>query len=138
MDEEHLVTVGSYTDPIQAHIAGGRLESEGIPVVVADEHLIWGNWMLSNALGGVKLQVPSSRAEQARQILIEMDHGEYALQEENPPRCPRCHSTDIAPQRISWKLAFLGLFVLHIPLPYRRDRMTCKACGHNWSVKGQD
>ena len=65
MDEEHLVTVGSYTDPIQAHIAGGRLESEGIPVVIADEHLIWGNWMLSNALGGVKLQVPFSRAEQA-------------------------------------------------------------------------
>ena len=72
MTEDQLVTVGSYIDPIQAHIASGRLESEGIPVVVADEHYIWANWMLSNALGGVKVQVPSSYAEKSRQILSDL------------------------------------------------------------------
>jgi hypothetical protein len=134
MTQDPLVTVGSYIDPIQAHIASGRLESEGIPVVVADEHYIWANWMLSNALGGVKVQVPASYAEQSRQILSDLAHGEYALEEENPQLCPRCSSEDIEPQRTSWKLAFLGLFVLHLPLPYRRNRMKCRHCGYSWTL----
>jgi hypothetical protein len=134
MNQDSLITVGSYIDPIQAHIASGRLESEGIPVIVADEHYIWANWMLSNALGGVKVQVPTAYAEEARQILSDLDHGKYALREEYPQRCPRCESKDIKPLRTSWKLAFLGLIVLHIPIPFRRDRMKCHHCGNTWSV----
>ena len=134
MNQDSLITVGSYIDPIQAHIASGRLESEGIPVIVADEHYIWANWMLSNALGGVKVQVPAAYEDQARQILSDLDHGEYALVEDNPLKCPRCESDDIEPLRNSWKLAFLGLVVLHLPIPFRRDRVKCNHCGYTWSV----
>ena len=132
MSADQLVTVGSFTDPMQAHIAGGRLESEGIPVTIADEYFIWANWMLSNALGGVKVQVPANYEEQARKILSDIEQGEYVLEEDNPQRCPRCHSQELEPLRTSWRMAFLGMLV-YMPVPFRRDRIRCRSCGHIWS-----
>lgn len=64
-----LVTIASYSMPYEAHIAKSRLDSEGIPAFMADEHTINMQWLYSNALGGVKLQVPEPYAEAAIEIL---------------------------------------------------------------------
>ena len=52
-----FVTIASFTSPLEAHMARGRLEAEGIPAFIAHENHIWAEWFLSNALGGVKVQV---------------------------------------------------------------------------------
>ncbi len=64
-----LLTVESFSDPLEAHIAKGRLEAEGIQAFVANEHHIWANWMMSHALGGVRVQVASENIDVAKRII---------------------------------------------------------------------
>ncbi len=68
-----LVTIASFSFPHEAHIARAKLDSEGIPAVLADEFTISMQWLYSNALGGVKVQVPPSCAERALEILAQDD-----------------------------------------------------------------
>lgn len=65
------VTVGHFSLPYEAHLGRARLESEGIEALVADEHTINMQWMLSDALGGVRLQVNDEDQGRARAILAE-------------------------------------------------------------------
>ena len=48
-------TVSSFSQPFEAHRAKTRLEAEGGTCVVSDEYRIRVDWLLSNAVGGVKL-----------------------------------------------------------------------------------
>jgi putative signal transducing protein len=66
---ESLVTVAKCSLPGEAHAMRVRLESEGIPVFLFDEFTITMDWLLSNAIGGVKVQVPDHCLERAREIL---------------------------------------------------------------------
>ncbi len=66
-----LVTVAIFPLPQDAYITKARLESEGIPVFLKDELTIQTDNFLSNAIGGVKLQVSESNVEAATAILIE-------------------------------------------------------------------
>ncbi len=64
-----LVTITSFTDTLEANIVKGRLKAESIPAFLADENHINANLFMSNALGGVKLKVPSEYEQQARAII---------------------------------------------------------------------
>lgn len=68
-----LVTVATYDLMPYAHIAKGRLEAEGIPCVLADEHLVQADWLYSPAVGGIKLQVEAEFAARAR-IVLDTDY----------------------------------------------------------------
>lgn len=68
MDEE-LVTVAVFGSPFEAGMAKSELEACGIPAFIADEFTIGANPLYSNALGGIKLQVPATYAEEAHQIV---------------------------------------------------------------------
>ena len=136
-----LVTVGIFTGPIDAHLAKGRLEAEGIPTFIAHEHHIWANWALSHALGGVKLQVVSENAVQAQAILKEHVEGKYeiALKEEFPDitgnSCPRCGSKEFK-SAIPFgllDLVVLTLGLISIIFPVRREKHTCLKCGNKWN-----
>ena len=135
-----LVTVGSFTGPIEAHLAKGRLEAEGIPAFVAHEHHVWANWVYSNALGGIKIQVPAEAADQAEAILREHTGGEYesALGEEfadiKDNSCPYCGSNDFKSQIpiAPLLLVILTLGLLSIIFPLRRENHTCLKCGSKW------
>lgn len=67
--EENLVTVAVFGAPYEAEMAKGELEAHGIPVFILDQFTIGANPLYSNALGGIKLQVPASCAEVAQQII---------------------------------------------------------------------
>jgi hypothetical protein len=66
---EVLVTVAQYFDVTEAHIAGGLLESEGIPVHLMDVNHVSANPLLGIGLGGVRLQVPARFEQAAREVL---------------------------------------------------------------------
>jgi len=68
-EETGLITVYvAYGQP-EAEIIKGRLESEGIPAILRYESagLVYG--LTINGLGQVEVQVPSSLAQQAKEIL---------------------------------------------------------------------
>ncbi len=67
--KDRLITIASFPQAIQAHIARSRLESEGIETFIRDENIVTLNWLYSNAVGGVKLEVYEQDVPQALSIL---------------------------------------------------------------------
>lgn len=65
------VTVARYSLPFEAHVARARLESEGIHAMVVDEHTINMQWLYSDAMGGVRLQVDEDDMYRAQAVLSE-------------------------------------------------------------------
>ena len=63
------VNVATFDTIIDANISMGRLQAEGIPCWLADEHIVQTDMLYSPAIGGIKLQVSEEWAEQAREIL---------------------------------------------------------------------
>jgi len=135
-----LITIATYTNPLEAHIVRGRLQAEGIETYVAHEHHIWANWFLSTALGGVKLQVRPEDAQQAQEILRQEHDGDYEMlvaeadtaSAEPRPACPVCRSEDITPVRRSGRLSLFIVWLSSLPLPYSNVTMACRRCGHTW------
>ncbi|UCH50709.1 MAG: DUF2007 domain-containing protein [Chloroflexota bacterium] len=67
-----LTTVYVASGQLDAEIVKGRLESEGVPAILRYESagLIYG--LTIDGLGQVEVQVPSSLAQQAREILADV------------------------------------------------------------------
>lgn len=68
---DHWVTIYTFTYPHEAYVIRGKLESEGINCMLKDELTIQIDNFYSNALNGVKLQVPEEHAEAAKMIMKE-------------------------------------------------------------------
>ena len=66
---DKLATVATYSFPAEAEAARLLLESQGIRAFLADDNLVGMNWLVSNAVGGVKLQVAETDAKRAVEIL---------------------------------------------------------------------
>ncbi|HUE71918.1 MAG TPA: hypothetical protein VMP01_13615 [Pirellulaceae bacterium] len=67
--ERDLITVATYWDPMQAQIARLRLAHEGIPAFLEKEFTVLTAWHFTNAIGGIRLNVPVPRHEEARSVL---------------------------------------------------------------------
>ncbi len=100
-----LVTVSAFREPYEAHLFRGRLEAEGIFAVVSHEMHVANKWVLSNALGGVKVQVSTDEIELAREVERACCRGEYRemLRQElgdlDDPVCPYCGGTEYRKRR---------------------------------------
>jgi hypothetical protein len=85
--EKTLETIARFASVPEAHLAKNRLAEEGIPAFLADELTINVAWQLSNALGGVKLQVRPEDKELALEILRSTqplaEHSEDAIPDES-------------------------------------------------------
>lgn len=66
-----FVTVAVFALPHEAYVVRSKLEFLGIEVMLKDELTIQVDNFLSNALGGVKLQIRESDLELARPVLLE-------------------------------------------------------------------
>jgi DNA-directed RNA polymerase subunit RPC12/RpoP len=126
-----LTTIATFSFPYEAHIARAKLESEGIPAFVADEQTINMQWLYSNALGGVRLQVPGSYAERALEVLEE-DRSEVLEQQEGyeGTSCELCGSKNTEPHQKGKRWAFLVFLGLDFPLFPVKNAIRCKDCGH--------
>lgn len=122
-------TVQRFYHPTDAQIAAGRLRSEGIPVLMPEINHATANWLLATGLGGIRLQVPAQYAEQATAILSE----NHELDESDDLICPECGSSNTKTSAGSWKVAFLAVHLLSIPLPWRARSQNCLDCYANWT-----
>lgn len=69
MPGQKLVTVGTFDKAAEAHAVRCRLEAEGLAAFLSDEFIVSMDWFLSNAVGGIKVQVPENEVERALEIL---------------------------------------------------------------------
>ena len=65
---EKLVSIGIYSDPIEARVMKSKLESEGIYCFLANEELM-SSPNLRTVIGQVELQVKSADVKKAKKIL---------------------------------------------------------------------
>lgn len=77
------ITILTFTYPHEAHLAKGKLESEGIDVQVTDEMTVQVHNFYSNAIGGVKLKVRETDFQRANQILIDSGYVKTEKQIDN-------------------------------------------------------
>ena len=96
---ERPVVVARFTTPIEAAIARGALEREGIEAELRDDALVGVAWHLSNAVGGVKLVVRPRDAAQAIQLLADLREQPPAVDTEaggpdNAPTFPEPRQTN--------------------------------------------
>lgn len=131
-----MITVARFSMPFEAHIAKTRLESEGIPAFVADEHTVNMNWLYSNAMGGVRLQVPAAYAEHALRVLSE-DMSDSDPVESLPAsvHCPHCGSSNVEYVSLGRKPAFLTWLILSVPLWKVNKVNRCVDCGEKFSCE---
>lgn len=139
-DGDRWLTVASFWQSAEAHIARLKLESEEIDCVIIDENLVAMDWFFASAVGGIKLQVREGDFARASGFLHRNQETEQSSEPiyDGQVCCPRCGSAEIYLQRFSRRLAFLAILLLRVPLPFLRRREVCSACGFEWAPTKHD
>lgn len=75
------VTIRTFTLPTQAMVAATVLQSEGIDYVLQDELTVQVDPFYSNAIGGVKLQVPAHESARAHEVLKQAGFDEVTAEQ---------------------------------------------------------
>lgn len=138
---EQLTTIKTFTYPHEAYVMRGRLESEGIQTFLKDEMTVQVYNFYSNAVGGVKLQVPAEDAEKALKILDSVEEPSrevtvFSKKElEDTDVCPFCHSANISRMKKANWLTLIPYLVVGFIFPVYRSTYICFECGKQWKVK---
>lgn len=121
-----MKTIAAYSTPAEAHVVLSRLTSAGIDAAIRDEFTIMFDWLYSNAIGGVKIEVADEDVAAARDIL--------ALSPSEPGllSCPFCGSTTTSVRVLS--VAASACILLNLPIPMTRVIVDCHACGKTHDV----
>lgn len=100
METDKIVVYKTFTDPNNAHIVKGLLDSYGIECFLSDENIVTLNAMYSSAVGGVKLNVFEKDLNRISAILESENVTEEEIteseKEESKITCPICHSANVA------------------------------------------
>ena len=75
MTRETMITIGRFQLPEDAHLFRAFLESQEIPASVLDENVAQLFWHYSDAIGGVRVVVDDSDAEEAAAAHLEYMEG---------------------------------------------------------------
>lgn len=132
-----FILINAYNNYVDAHIARGVLEEEGINCWLKDENTVTIDPILTNAVGGIKIMVYKDQAERAWKILSDLKK-----EQQLAVSCPKCGSHNVelvsTPRKaINWISAittfFLGDFAMTI------DKVNhCFDCKHEFPQNEQD
>jgi hypothetical protein len=148
--DERWITVRTFWEPMAAHLAQAQLEQAQIDSVLLDVNLVATDWLMANAVGGIKLQVRASDLAEADRVLLPeivptaTTVGTAETVTAATTCCPRCSSDEIYQESL-WRrpavilligatVASLGL-LLFIVLPWIMAlprNWHCLRCGHEW------
>ena len=134
-----------FTQEIEAHLSGMRLEWEGIRCFYYDEYIVALTWHYSFAVGRVKLMVAAADAERAVEILKEPPTmtvpDELVAYDPALPRCPQCASPDVYPEKVDRRLSYaLWLLLTSIscgPIAIPSKKWECIDCRHQWKPQSR-
>lgn len=126
-----MITIARFQYTSEAIIIQGRFEAEGIETFLADSMTINTDPLISNAIGGVKLQVWEKDNEKAKAILE--DISKYSVDDEGQAiHCPKCEESKVemvtSVKDTKSFFGFLtGLFFGTLPL-YMKQKYKCSVC----------
>lgn len=136
-----LVTLEVYDNYVSAHIVKSRLEHEGIMSYIKDEQTVTMNWMWSNAIGGIKLQVLKSDEARARELLAadevvyeaSIEHDAYRTEDKsqfdpNNKICIYCGSKNTKAETYRKDWAYTFMLLLGFPIAVKSDKWHCFNC----------
>lgn len=86
----NLVPVRSFDNYIEANILLGKLQNEGISCFLKDEFTVTIDPILTNALGGIKLEVPEDQVWMATKLIAQFDE-----ERKQHLICSVCGSTEV-------------------------------------------
>ena len=128
-----LKTIASFSFAHEAHLAKSKLEASSIPAFIKDEHTITMNWLYSNALGGVKLQVLEDQDGEAIDILrADFSKDIDAVFGSTTRVCPDCGGEDYCSYTKGKKSAFMTALLLGFPLILCQHGFKCNNCDRFW------
>jgi DNA-directed RNA polymerase subunit M/transcription elongation factor TFIIS len=123
-----MITLTTATYLHEADMIRMRLEASGIKAFIPDQNTSSIQPLFSNAIGGIRIQIDENDLARAREVLKnalpQADRGIF--------ECPACKSDAVTYEGISKQFAFLSLFLLGIPLLWRKRECRCGSCGHRW------
>ena len=132
----------------EADLIKARLEAAGIPVFLKNYETINANWFYANALGWIQVVVREQDAERAKQILEEMDEvtdleelpesAQVEFIEEDVVVCPNCGSTNVHYEKYNYRLSFLSMMLLSMPIPFKKGEWVCDDCGYRWKEEEEE
>lgn len=123
--EDSYVIIARFENALDAEILRGRLVSEGIEAHLKDETTVNMNWTWSNAIGGVKVLVRESDAEQALQLIAPSAQEEK--DDEGWGSCPQCSSRKLRLQ-LNRRWTNLSWLLLGLPLFFPKREYYCQSC----------
>ena len=131
-----LVTIKTFSYDHETILFEPKFKAEGIEYFLADQKTIAIDPLVSNAIGGIKLQVKIEDEERARKLVAEIDANNHqsnlgdVIEVENQQyektldECPKCKSEEI----YLYKQSILeGLF-----RPFQKRIKYCQSCTHKW------
>lgn len=133
-EQKHFVMLRQFRDLPDALAVKSILNSAGIECLLGDENVVRLDWFWSNLVGGVKLWVRQQDRDQADNLIDQSIPEEFSVDgvgEFKQPRCPICKSFDVSFEQLNKPVAFISAF-LGFPIPLKRQRWKCHACGHSW------
>ncbi|MBA3681111.1 MAG: DUF2007 domain-containing protein [Bacteroidetes bacterium] len=126
---EEFVTLTTYTYTTEAYILVAKLEAEGIRSFLKNEHLVSTQHMLSNAVGGIDVQVNPNDLQRGKEIFEKMEQEKKDSEklpedlpadfEKIPVYCPECESSNVYRKK---SILFSLFDKPHI----------CTDCGNKW------
>jgi hypothetical protein len=127
-----MKTIASFMNSEDAHLLRIKLGDEGINAIVNNDIMSQVLPYYTNAIGGVKVEVPDDEFEKA-QAILNREQPQVNLREELI--CPKCGSADIA-QELNKKrfyvLSFLLTLFVGAPVPIVKRRYLCNNCNYLW------
>lgn len=135
--KDTFTTIATFPYSSEAQIVKGKLQSEGIQVYLADEYTIDSDPLISQAIGGVKIQVLTTQKEEAISILKDIhsfsvdENGEAII-------CPNCESKNIeyfsTISDIKSLFFFLFGFLFALLPFYTKYTYRCESCKTDFNL----
>lgn len=145
---ENWITVITCTFPHEANMVKSYLESNGIEVFLKDELTVQVNNYISNAVGGVKVNIKETDYPRGIELL---KAGGYLSDEEtesdvvpeiilknsntNTKICPFCSSENIGKKKNLNALTFFVYLILGVFFPIFRSSYKCFDCEKEWKYE---
>lgn len=122
-----MITIANFQTIDEAQLARMKLEGSGIEVFIPDETTANMNWLYSNAIGGIRLQVQETDLEIAKEVL------DLHPAENGMIKCPNCDSQNITYRKLSLFSAITVM--IGFILPSSEITIDCSDCKHTFQHK---
>ncbi|MGV8914544.1 MAG: hypothetical protein ACOH1X_03750 [Kaistella sp.] len=137
-----LVKFKFYPNSIEANRDKQILATHGLKSFIANEQTIQSDWLLSQALGGIQLQVFDNDLEKAGEILQNfLENEQVALEVEHTisdPEfeftCPKCGSNHLYRDENPGGLFGISLLFLGFPLKAKSHLYHCYYCDNEFNA----